>query len=414
MDIQRLILWLVFSFSGVILWQAWEREHNPPLPVPTAQTAAPVPGQAANGVPARAPVPPAATAGPAVHAPGRVRADRRARAGRARRSTIHTDLYTADIDTVGGVDHPRRTRDAPQCRATSPNRIYVLQRNAERTFVAQAGLIGDGLPNHRTPYEVAAGPARAAAGRRPLRPEAAGDRAQRRQGRADADVPSRQLRDRRRVTTSPTPARAPITPVRVLPARCATRSRPACRARWRRRLTSARSSTTTRTSTRRSTSPRSTRTPPIPSRKPPYTQDHRQRLGRDGRALLRRRVAAVRTTPKISARVLHDASSTTASTRRASSLSDGHDRAGRDAATSTSRLYVGPQDQEALAKLAKGLNLVVDYGIFTIIAAPLFLLLKWLHELIGNWGWAIIVMTIMIKSAFYPLNHATSRARWRR
>ena len=57
-------------------------------------------------------------------------------------------------------------------------------------------------------------------------------------------------------------------------------------------------------------------------------------------------------------------------------------------------LYVGPQDQDVLAKLATGLDRVVDYGIFTVIAAPLFWLLKWLHGLIGNWGWAIIVMTI--------------------
>src|SRR5437867_5040845 len=63
-----------------------------------------------------------------------------------------------------------------------------------------------------------------------------------------------------------------------------------------------------------------------------------------------------------------------------------------------------------MAKLAKGLDLVVDYGIFTVIAAPLFWLLKWLHGLIGNWGWAIIAMTIIIKSAFYPLNHASARS----
>ncbi|HXU67094.1 MAG TPA: membrane protein insertase YidC, partial [Casimicrobiaceae bacterium] len=75
-----------------------------------------------------------------------------------------------------------------------------------------------------------------------------------------------------------------------------------------------------------------------------------------------------------------------------------------------SRLYVGPQDQDTLSKLAKGLDLVVDYGIFTIIAEPLFLLLKWLHSLIGNWGFAIIVMTIMIKGAFFPLNAASARS----
>jgi YidC/Oxa1 family membrane protein insertase len=74
------------------------------------------------------------------------------------------------------------------------------------------------------------------------------------------------------------------------------------------------------------------------------------------------------------------------------------------------RLYVGPQDQDVLAQTAKGLDLVVDYGIFTVLAAPLFWLLKWLHGIIGNWGWSIIVMTIMIKAAFYPLNAAAARS----
>ena len=73
-------------------------------------------------------------------------------------------------------------------------------------------------------------------------------------------------------------------------------------------------------------------------------------------------------------------------------------------------LYVGPQDQDVLAKTAKGLNLVVDYGLFTIIAAPLFALLKWLHGMIGNWGWSIIVMTIMIKAVFFPLNAKAARS----
>ena len=77
-------------------------------------------------------------------------------------------------------------------------------------------------------------------------------------------------------------------------------------------------------------------------------------------------------------------------------------------------LYVGPQDQESLAKTAKGLDLVVDYGIFTVLAAPLFWLLKWLHGIIGNWGWAIVVMTIMIKSRVLSAEPGGARARWPR
>jgi len=75
-----------------------------------------------------------------------------------------------------------------------------------------------------------------------------------------------------------------------------------------------------------------------------------------------------------------------------------------------SPLYVGPQEQDVLAKLAPGLDLVVDYGIFTILAAPLFWLLKWLYGIVHNWGWAIVLLTIIIKGAFYPLNHASARS----
>jgi YidC/Oxa1 family membrane protein insertase len=78
--------------------------------------------------------------------------------------------------------------------------------------------------------------------------------------------------------------------------------------------------------------------------------------------------------------------------------------------TVTVPLYVGPQEQDTLAKLAPGLDLVVDYGIFTVLAAPLFWLLKWLHGIVHNWGWAIVLLTIIIKTAFYPLNHASARS----
>ena len=79
-------------------------------------------------------------------------------------------------------------------------------------------------------------------------------------------------------------------------------------------------------------------------------------------------------------------------------------------ASLTVPLYAGPQEQDTLKALAPGLELVVDYGYFAIIAEPLFWLLKWLHSLLGNWGWAIIAMTVIIKSAFYPLNHASARS----
>ena len=73
-------------------------------------------------------------------------------------------------------------------------------------------------------------------------------------------------------------------------------------------------------------------------------------------------------------------------------------------------LWVGPQDQDRLEQVAPGLDLVVDYGLLTIIAKPLFALMTWLHSLLGNWGWTIVVLTILIKAAFYPLSAASYRS----
>ncbi len=78
------------------------------------------------------------------------------------------------------------------------------------------------------------------------------------------------------------------------------------------------------------------------------------------------------------------------------------------------RLYSGPQDQERLQQLAAttapGLDLAVDYGWLTVIAYPLFWVLSWLHKLVGNWGYAIILLTVLIKAAFYPLSAASYRS----
>jgi YidC/Oxa1 family membrane protein insertase len=75
-----------------------------------------------------------------------------------------------------------------------------------------------------------------------------------------------------------------------------------------------------------------------------------------------------------------------------------------------SRLWVGPQDQKAMSALAPGLELVVDYGWLTIIAKPLFALMTWLHAALGNWGWTIVALTLLIKLVFYPLSAASYRS----
>lgn len=74
------------------------------------------------------------------------------------------------------------------------------------------------------------------------------------------------------------------------------------------------------------------------------------------------------------------------------------------ALSQTSRLYIGPQIQKNLEAAAPGLDLTRDYGWLTPLAAPMFWLLEKIHTLVGNWGWAIVIFTILLKLALWPLS----------
>ncbi len=74
------------------------------------------------------------------------------------------------------------------------------------------------------------------------------------------------------------------------------------------------------------------------------------------------------------------------------------------------KLFVGPKLQSQLAATAPHLERTVDFGILTVLAQPLFAGLNWIHGLIGNWGWSIIIVTAIIKLIFYPLSQASGRS----
>lgn len=78
--------------------------------------------------------------------------------------------------------------------------------------------------------------------------------------------------------------------------------------------------------------------------------------------------------------------------------------------SNTARLYSGPQEEKKLEHITPGLELVKDYGMFAIIAKPLFWIMDHIHQLLGNWGWTIIAFTILIKLAFFPLSAAGYRS----
>jgi YidC/Oxa1 family membrane protein insertase len=397
MDTQRLILWLIFSFSGLLLWQAWEREHMP-LPQPTVSAPA-TPGESASHArpasPGASESVPAGTASTAAAPPTSA-------APVGKTIEISTDLYVADIDTIGGtiqqvaLDKHRSAED--------PSKPYLaLQHNAERTYVAQAGLIGAGFPNHRTPYEAQPGPRTLAPGHDQLQLvlDATGPNGDKIEQVLTFHRGSYVIDIAFRVTNA---GQQPITPEAYFQLMRDTR----------------------KVGVTSSMAPASFVGPVVyddqdkfkkidfgeidkeaadPARKAPYTRTNDN--GWIG--MIEHYFVAAWLPPDSVKRQFYttklDNGLYTAGVR----YSEGTIPPGGTGVIQ-SRLYVGPQDQDALRKLAKGLDLVVDYGIFTIIAEPLFLLLKWLHSLIGNWGFAIIVMTILIKSAFYPLNAASARS----
>ena len=73
-------------------------------------------------------------------------------------------------------------------------------------------------------------------------------------------------------------------------------------------------------------------------------------------------------------------------------------------------LYLGPKDQEKLSEIAENLDLTIDYGWLWWVAQPLFWLLTFIHSLLGNWGWSIIFLTIIVKAFFLPLSAKSYRS----
>ncbi len=403
-DTQRVILWGIFLFSAYTLWAAWERERNPPPPAAVKSAAAP--GVAPGAVPAPAlptdvPPPKASAAAPPV-APPTAPAAGAAPVGR--RITVKTDLYTAEVDTTGGMIAQVALKDHRDPH--DPAKPYLaLQNNAERFFVAQAGLRGQGMPNHYTSYEVLPGPRELAPGQNTLELKlqasaANGDKVLQtlvfRRG-------SYLIEDTFEVTNTGT---APIVPSAYFQL-----SRDMKQAVVQNSMAPAAFVGpvvyTDADKFRKLDFSDLDKDAADPKRKPAFTAS-----ADNGWIGMIEHYFVGAWLPSNEKKTPREFYTRKLDNGRyaAGVIVDGAPIPPGGTGSISVPLYIGPQDQDLLAKTATGLDLVVDYGVFTIIAAPLFLLLKWLHGLIGNWGWAIVAMTIIIKGAFYPLNAASARS----
>src|SRR5712691_4896715 len=138
MDTQRLILFFVFSFSLLLLWDAWQKEHRPPAPVAHPSPSA-VPAPSASATPS------AARSGDVVPATNSTQAGQRARVN------VRTDTLVAEIDTQGG---DLVYLELLQHKDTLDGSKNLVLLGPEHHYAAQSGLTG-GLPFHRTLFTTA-------------------------------------------------------------------------------------------------------------------------------------------------------------------------------------------------------------------------------------------------------------------
>jgi YidC/Oxa1 family membrane protein insertase len=397
MDFQRVILFVIFSMSGVFLFQAWQKENAPPKP--PAAIAAPAdkkadgatPTAASGGVPAAAATN-GASAAPA--AAGAVPASSAATAvGEV--FTVKTDLADFRINTVGGVIEEvalKEHRDGAD--KTKP--YLTMMKSKDRTHMAQTGLIGAGLPNHNTVYsKVSTNTDLGSAATLEVRlsaPIAGG-------GKSDLVYTFKRDSYVVDVTHEITNGGgAEINPTAY--------------------FQFYRDSKVTGES---NAMVGIFHGPTVYTEKDKYKKIDFKDIEKgkknlhpteatDGWVATVEHYFVNAWLPKAGVkREYYTAKETGDAYLAGAKLLTGPIAAGSTVKVSMP-LLTGPQEQDMLKAAAPGLDIVVDYGIFSFLAAPMFWLLKWFHALVGNWGWAIVLLTILIKAAFYPLNHAAGRS----
>lgn len=398
MDNRRLILLVVFSFSLVMLWDAWQKYNKPPLP---AQTAA----QTATAGTSAVPVPSAAHPAPA--SPASVpTATAAATQTKGEVLRVKTDLFVAEVSTQGG-DLVGLSLDNYKAIDDKDKSFPLLE--SKHQYAAQSGLIGDGLPNHKTVFTVVPGDRELA-----------------------ADAKTIELR-----------LVAPVVDgVKVSKVYTFTRGSYLINVAYeidnggQKEIAAHAYYQLQRDQEAPAGESRMVSTYTGPAL---YTeQDKYQKIPfadiEKGKAKFNEKAdngwMAMVQHYFVSAWIPPEKLSREFYVRKLDGSANSPVSAGLIVPTpvvapgakvsQSVSLFAGPQIQSVLDQLAKpsadggigaqGLPLVVDYGWLTIVAAPIFWCLDVIHKLVGNWGWAIVLLTIGIKAIFFPLSAASYKS----
>ena len=406
-DIRRILLWVVFTMSLVLLWDAWNKHTGQPsffassgpkpaAAPPLATTAGAtsqvgVPTPALTGLPA-----PVSTGATAV--PGAVPAATGALA-RGEVIEVTTDLVKASFDSNGG--NLVRLELLRHSDAEDRQRYVLLfDQSADRSYAAQSGLVatqaGVAVPNHYSPMKRAAGATRLADGSNELqvRFESVGDGAVRlaktytfKRGEYSIGV----RHEARNDGAAPVAAQLYLqlardgNPPRGESSFYFTFTGPAV-------FTDAKK-----------------------FEKVDFKDIEKGKTGHataasDGWvAMVQHYFASAWLVPPGAPREFRTAKVSSNLYSVAMVLPLGEIGAGASK-SHDAILFAGPQEENKLAAMAPGLDLVKDYGWFTVLAKPLFWLLDQLFKVLGNWGWSIVALVVLLKIAFYWLNASAYRS----
>ena len=405
MDTQRLIALIVFTFSGLMLWEAWNKHNRPPVPpqaVAQTQSANPlqsgIADKSATTVPGTSTVPNATIPASAASASA-VPATAAAQAA-TKSVMVKTDLFTVDMDTRGG-DLRTVTLLKHAAHADAKRAFTLMQDKVGSYFVTQSGLLGQGLPNHTAQWS------------------------------ASRDQFELGTNDKLDVTFTNNDAPG------ITVAKTYTFKRGSYLVDVRYDIKNESGTPVSANAyfqfLRDSNPPEGENTgnnpftgvvtftgPAVYTDLKKYQKvsfseidDNKQNIVKEANdgwiamvqhyfvsawlppAGLKREFFTQKVPGKLySAGVIVPISPINAGASGGISMP----------------LYIGPQEQENLKKLAPGFDLVVDYGWLTVLASPMFMVLSYINNIVGNWGWTIVLFTILLKLVFFPLNQKAGKS----
>jgi YidC/Oxa1 family membrane protein insertase len=394
-DMRRTLLWVVFTMSLVLLWDAWNKHTGAPSlfggsPRPSASSSVPPAAVPQLPVPNAASVPGAATAAPAVPS---------ATPASGQQVSVTTDVVKATFDSLGG-SLVRLELLNYRDQADRSRSVVLLDQSATRLYLAQTGLVsaqgGVVLPNHLTPMTVQPGERTLAAG---------------------ADEISLRFEspalDGHKLTKTYTFKRGqyPISVTHEFSNQGAVAVSPQLYLQLARDGNPPEGESSfyfTFTG------------PAVYTEASKFTKIDFKDIAKGSAsfdksadngwvAMVQHYFASAWLLPQAGPREFRAAKVadnlfTIALVAPLGEVAPGSSKLHQ------ATLFAGPQEENKLAALAPGLELVKDYGWLTILSKPLFWLLDKLQSLLGNWGWAIVALVVLLKIAFYWLNASAYRS----